>query len=195
MSETDAQLWARRRLLKGLSASVTAGLAGCSGGDEDEPSGGTAESTDDRVRNETSSATAEPVDSGTDDSTDGGTDDETDGPAAVVRAYIQAGRNNDSDAMSRLVHPNGTATTESEETGGRGEITVESVTVLEQSDTEALVEVNFSRSYPDEDVALGSGESTTTYETRTYDGSWYVYEVVDATIEMEQSGGGTSTPG
>jgi len=195
MSDTDRRWLARRRLLEGLGAAVAAaGLAGCSGGgDGDETGSGTA--TDDRVGNETSSATAEPVDSGTDESTDGGTDDETDGPAAVVRAYIQAGRNNDSEAMSRLVHPNGTATTESEETEGRGEITVESVTVLEQSDTEALVEVNFSRSYPDEDVALGSGESTTTYETRTYDGSWHVYEIVDATIETEQSGDVTPTPG
>ncbi|MBX0287102.1 hypothetical protein [Haloarcula salinisoli] len=194
MSGTGSQLLARRRLLRGLGASVAvAGLAGCSSdGSGDGTSSGTAEPTDRQVGNKTSSPTAEPVDSGTDDSTDGGSD----GPAAVVEAYIQAGQNNDSDAMSELVHPDGTATTESEETGGEGTVTVNSVTVVEESDTEALVEVNFSLRYPSEDgdQEIAPSERTTTYETRTYQGSWYVYAIVDSTFVQDGTEGGTATP-
>ncbi|WP_135819597.1 nuclear transport factor 2-like protein [Halostella litorea] len=127
--------------------------------------------------NEAASATVEVAEpSGDGESGGGQVGDGAASPREAVEAYVEAGQQDDAEAMAAVVHPDGTATTSPEESGSGGEITVLSMDMEEMSEDRASVAVEFEMTYTQD-----GEEQTTTFETvyqvRTYEGNWYVYSI------------------
>ncbi|WP_436907919.1 hypothetical protein [Halosimplex marinum] len=216
MTDDESRGPNRRWVLKALGASVAASaIAGCSG-DSDEGDGGSdgsgggdggsgGQDGGDGGSGGSDGGDDSDGDAGGDGSSggggaSGGGTDGADSPKAAVERYVQASQDDDGEAMSAIVHPDGTATTSPESGGGStGEVTVNSMTVTAESDTEATVEVSFDLTVS-QDGEEQTSSAVTTFEARTYEGEWFVYSVSEPTFEDggdtggTPSGGGESTP-
>jgi hypothetical protein len=172
-------------MLKALGASMmVSGLAGCSSDD----------STDDGSGGGDDNSGPSGTDGGTTDDDSGDNPDSgATGPKAAVETYIEAGQDGDSEAMSAIVHPDGTAATSPEE-GGTANITVNSMTTVEGSDTQATVEVDFELTVV-EDGEEQTRSAVTTYDTRTHEGWWFVYSISEPTFENGDGTTGTDGQG
>ncbi|ELY66988.1 nuclear transport factor 2 family protein [Natrinema versiforme] len=152
----------RRRYL-GLTAVVSAGLAGCAGSSGDDA----AESTDGDT------------DGGTDGDSDGGTEGETDdgtsdGPDTVVERFHRALADGDGETANALVHsesPQGEVTDSDLSYYDGTDVTIENTEILSESDGVAEVRIEITMESDGE-----SSTETFTYELRTENGEWKLYE-------------------
>lgn len=140
----------RRSLIVATSSVATVGLAGCLGGDDD---------TDDTVG---------------------------DDPEDVVEAWVGASDNADFDAVQELLHPDGPELEEFEEMDEEEReetrddfesvvITIDEMEVVEEDDEEAVVEVEMTFDF-DEEEPMDEVSDDSTVELRTHDDDWQIWE-------------------
>lgn len=187
MTGKESRTRTRRRVLAAFGASmVVPGFAGCVGGDDDSPAG-----------SDSTTSTGTDADDGTPDgeSSTTGSASGAAGPRAAVETYIEAGQEGDSEAMSAIVHPDGTATT-SPDAGGQSSasVRVDSISVIDESESRATVAVEFQLTISqDGDEQTRSAE--TTYEARTHEGEWFVYSISEPSFENGGGSGGNGGQG
>lgn len=119
-----------------------------------------------------------------------GTDDERDDPDTVVRDFVEAMDKGDVDAANELVHedsPEGEVTEESVAFSDTVDMSVEETEVLEKNDDTAKVRVVVTVS-----DGSDSQQQESTFELRTQDGEWKIWEEVDEGGEVDPPQAGVS---
>jgi hypothetical protein len=94
-------------------------------------------------------------------------------PEAAIRTYVNALDSTDVETYNRIIHPNGQLPEISE-----GELsvleavdyTLESVQVVDETDTQATAEAEYTVEGPN-----GTQTQSSTVELRTVDGEWKIY--------------------